>query len=200
MTEFVESRLLDRVSPGSRFGHAYNTRIHTLRNGTERRNPRWSLPLLRGAVLFNNVPPELHKEVIKTHHACMGSLIGFRFKDWSDHRAEAEVIGTGTGSEQTLQLKKTYSFGTVNTERPITKPVQGTVTVFSNGAEVPGAVVDYNTGIVTFTATDGEEITWTGEFDVPVRFESDEIDFAVAGANSAFLILTADVGIVEIRT
>ena len=200
MSGFVEERLLDAVAYGSSFGHAYNTRIHTLRNGVERRNARWSTPLHRGAVLFRNIDEADHSLVLATHHACMGSLIGFRFKDWSDFSAEAEVIGTGTGAEQTLQLKKTYSFGTVDTERPITKPVQGSVTLYSNGAPIPGATVDYSTGLVTFTAVDGEEITWTGEFDVPVRFESDEIDFSADTRSGGGLILTGDVGIVEIRT
>lgn len=200
MSGFVEERLLDAVAYGSTFGHAYNTRIRGLGNGVERRNAKWSTPLHRGAVLYKNLNEEDHALVLSTHHACMGALVGFRFKDWSDFTAKAEVIGTGTGVEQSLQLKKTYAFGTVDTERPITKPVQGTVVVFSDGEAIPGATVDYTTGVVTFTATDGEEITWTGEFDVPVRFESDEIDFAVNTRSAGGLILTGDTGFTEIRT
>ena len=199
MSGFVEERLLEAVAYGSVFGHAYNTRINTLRSGVERRNARWSTPLHRGSVMFNNINEGGHALVLATHHACMGSLIGFRFKDWSDFDATAEVIGTGTGAEQELQLIKTYSFGTVDTIRNITKPVFGTVTVYADEIEI-SSTVDYATGIVTITAADGAEITWSGEFDVPVRFESDEIDFSVNTRSGSGLILTADVGIVEIRT
>lgn len=198
MTTFVEERLLDRVTYGSVFGHSYSTRIKTLKSGVERRNARWSAPLHRGAVLYRNLLPDHHNVVIATHHACQGALTGFRHKDWSDFTATGEVIGTSTGSAQDLQLIKTYTFGAISLARDITKPILGTVTVYGDGSPI-GAAIDYSTGIASINVSAGQEITWDGEFDVPVRFETDDIEFSADSRSGGSLLLTADVGIVEIR-
>ena len=128
--------------------------------------------------------------------ACLGSAIGFLFKDWVDYQATAEVIGTGAGVEQDLQLTKTYTFGGISLVRNIYKPVSGTVQLYENGSPV-GSVIDYETGIATVTATG--TITWTGEFDVPVRFESDRLDYDPVAKRTGGYILTSDVDLIEIR-
>lgn len=77
-----------------------------------------------------------------------------------------------------VQLKKTYTLGSQSTSRPIVKPVNGTVTVYSNGVAKAGTL-DTVTGLFTPTTawTAGHAITWTGEFDVPVTFASDDLIF-----------------------
>lgn len=195
---FNETRLLDRVAYGSQFGQEFNTRVVSLRSGHERRNANWTLPLGRYSVIYQALEPADHLLVKGAHMACMGSLIAFRFKDWSDFTATNQVIGTGTGSSQELQLAKAYDFGPLSLSRTITKPVSGTVVVSVAG--VPTAcVIDYTTGVVTITATASAEITWTGEFDVPVRFESDRLDCDPIAKRSNDFFLTADVGLVEVR-
>lgn len=195
---FNETRLLDDVAYGSHFGHEFSTKITTLRSGSERRQARWTRPLGRYSVVYSALDKEDHKTVRGAHFACMGSLIAFRFKDWTDFEADEELIGEGTGAPHTYQLKKTYAFGPISLERPISKPVPGSVLVFESGQLVASAV-DYSTGSVTLTAPPGSPITWAGEFDVPVRFESDRLDFdPVAPTENGFL-LSADVDLVEVR-
>lgn len=195
---FNESRLLDCVAYGSEFGHRYNTRINELRSGVERRNAEWDLPLGRYSVRYQNVLQENHQEVIAAHHACKGRLIGFRFKDWSDYTAESEVIGFGTGASEQYQLTKTYIFGALSTSKNIYKPVSGTVTIYENGSPI-AASVDFTTGIVTATVTNAAEVTWDGEFDVPVRFDDDDISFSFDNRAGSIPILNSDVDVVEIR-
>jgi uncharacterized protein (TIGR02217 family) len=195
---FTETRLLDCVSYGTQFGSEFNTRITELKSGAERRNAEWDLPLHRYAVQYQALTPELSKAVRDAHMACRGRLIGFRFKDWTDYRAEAEPLGMGTGVEQTLQLIKTYSFGTIDFTRKISKPVAGSVTVFANG--IPSAVaVDYTTGLVTVTASPGDVLTWSGEFDVPVRFDADRLDVEPLARRQDGFILSSDADLTEIR-
>jgi uncharacterized protein (TIGR02217 family) len=195
---FNETRLLDCVSYGSEFGQEFNTRIVTLRSGQERRNINWSMPLGRYNVMYQALSPEDHIKVRAAHMASMGSAIPFRFKDHTDYKAEDEFLTNGTGSAQTVQLIKKYAFGPVELERVIQKPVMGTVTIYENGIEI-GSSVDYATGEVTFTATSLSEVTWSGEFDIPVRFESDRLDVdPLANTKNGFLI-TTDVGLVEVR-
>lgn len=112
-----------------------------------------------------------------------------------------QVIGIGDGSTRTFQLTKTYSSGGVDFVRKITKPVPGTVRIAIGGVELlKGWSVDTTTGIVTidsapylngeyllidfvgdeyfFAKNDppvaGSVITAGFEFDVPVRFDTDE--------------------------
>ncbi len=198
MSAFNEARLLDRVAYGSEFGHRYNTSVRELRSGVERRNAEWQRPLGRYAVRYQNLDTRHHQIVIAAHHACMGRLIGFRFRDWTDFTAEDAVIGYGTGATENYQLCKYYVFGTLSSQRDIVKPVNGTVVVSVAGAPV-AAQVDYSTGVVQLRADDGAEITWRGEFDVPVRFADDEIGFTFDNRAGGTPILNSDVELVEIR-
>lgn len=195
---FNETRLLDCVAYGSEFGQEFSTRIVALRSGAERRNINWSMPLGRYSVLYQALKPEDHILVRGAHMASYGSAIPFRFKDWTDYRANQEVIGEGTGAEQTLQLSKAYPFGPISLQRIIKKPVVGRVVVYADGSPTP-ATADYTTGLVTFTADLDAVITWSGEFDVPVRFESDRLDVDPLARTSSDFLLAADVGLVEVR-
>lgn len=193
---FLEARLLDCVAYGTRGGPTFNTRRVPLNSGIVRRTPRRSRPLYRFNVIYQNLQPEHHMEVIHAFNACYGGAYGFRLKDWSDYQATTEALGVATGSSQQIQLKKTYTFGGQSVVRNIRKPVTGKVTVYANGvAQAP--VIDYTTGIVTLTATNGHVLTWTGEFDVPVYFEDDELSFSNDNRGEDGLFLNADVGLLE---
>lgn len=193
---FNETRLLDCVAYGSQFGHEFNTGIVRLRNGAERRNARWSMPLGRGAVIYTALRPEDHIKVRAAHMASLGSAIPFRFKDWTDYQAEQEPIGEGTGSAETYQLVKRYTFGPVTLERIIHKPVFAAV--YADGEPI-AATVDLTTGEVTTLAPVGAVLTWSGEFDLPVRFESDRLDTEPVARQGSGFMLTCDVDLVEVR-
>lgn len=193
---FNETRLLDCVAYGSEFGNEFSTRIVPLRSGHERRNINWTAPLGRYSVLFQNLKEQDHQLVKAAHMASHGSAIPFRFKDWSDFQAVAQRIGTGTGSAQTLQLVKRYPFGPIELVRQVKKPV--IVQVFEGGEPVT-PVVDMTTGVVTITAAPGAIITWTGEFDVPVRFDSDRLDCQPVARTGGRFILSSDVTLTEVR-
>lgn len=199
---FIETRLLDKVSYGSSFSHFYDTRIKTLRNGREVRNINWPYPKGRYRALYEHLNESDHSVVIHAHRTCYGSAVGFRFKDWTDYKAELEFIGTGTGSAQTLQLVKNYQFGSTTVPRPIKKPVAGTVRLYEldnvDNAEEIVFTMDYTTGLVNFTASSGAPVVWTGEFDVPVRFQSDELETDVDGTGHDGFVLTSDVDLIEV--
>jgi len=93
-----------------------------------------------------------------------------------------------------IQLRKTYLLGGETTIRPIVKPVAGTVTVYANGIAKAGTL-DTTTGLFTPTSPwiNGEVITATFEFDVPVMFASDELIFDYANFNA----LTTDIELLE---
>lgn len=194
---FIEERLLDCVAYGTQGGPTWKTRKVGLRSGILRRNPLRSRPLYRFAVIYRNLQPEDHAGVIAAFNACFGGVHSFRLKDWADFEAvDQQMSALGTGAEQTLQLRKLYTFGNQTVARLIRKPVAGTVIVESNGAPI-AAVIDSTTGMATYTAGSGELVTWSGEFDVPVMFEDDELSFSNDDRSADGLFLTSDVGLVE---
>lgn len=197
---FNEARLLEDVAYGSEFGHRYKTQIKELKSGVEHRKGLWEQPLGIYSVVYQNLLDGHANLVIDAHHACMGSLIGFRLKDYSDFEAINQVIGFGTGAEQTLQLTKTYTFGTVSRIREIYKPISSTVELFGDGSPLPFSLEE-TTGLITFTAPGGAEITWSGEFDVPVRFADDEMSWSYDNfcPGKDEYIVNNNVQLVEIR-
>jgi uncharacterized protein (TIGR02217 family) len=148
--------------------------------------------------------------VIGFFEARSGQLHGFRWKNWSDYKScapsapvadEDQLIGTGDGVQRVFHLQKSYRSGLQTYVRPIRKPVLGTVVVAIEGdAKVEGVefTVDPTTGEVTFTLPPefGARVTAGFEFDVPVRFDTDQIQTSVASFNAGEV---PKVPVVEVR-
>lgn len=200
---FIEERLLECVTYGTSGGPTWRTRKITLQNGVVRRNPLRALPLYRYHVQYRNLRPTDHREVYHAFNACMGGVHSFRLKDWHDFQAAAEVVvDLGTGAAQQVQLTKAYTFGAQTIFRRIRKPLAGVVlehapTLDGSWSVIAGAAVDTATGIATLTTTAGHFIRWTGEFDVPVMFEEDELPFTGEDKGAEGLFLTGDVPLIE---
>ena len=121
-------------------------------------------------------------ELIAFFRARRGRAYGFRFKDWTDYQGLAQSLGVGDGSTKTFQLVKRYPSGGVAESREITKPIAGTVKIYRDGVEATsGWSVDTTTGLVTFgtSPTAGVQVTADFSFDVPVRFDSDQMDVTI---------------------
>jgi uncharacterized protein (TIGR02217 family) len=114
------------------------------------------------------------------YRAHFASLLPFRFRDWSDYIATNEVFGTGAGVVTQFQLTMTYdpaqillgSPGSLLYVRNITLPNASPIIKVAGVTKTAG--VDYNisaSGLVTFTSAPTGSLTWTGTFDVPVRFD-----------------------------
>jgi uncharacterized protein (TIGR02217 family) len=169
---FIESQLLFKVSYGLASEPSFVITRVALFSGIVARNAETSLPLFRFDAPYQSIGEADHAVLYAAFIACKAGLHGFRFKDWADYQLTAEVIGTAAGgADETMQLIKTYTFGSEDTERNIKKPT-GQVSLFEDGAPL-ASTTDTTTGIVTFTSSAGKVITATGEFDVPVMFMND---------------------------
>jgi uncharacterized protein (TIGR02217 family) len=142
-------------------------------------------------------------------------LHGFRFRDQTDYSADSTVglLGTGVGSGvAAYQMYKRYTAASINFDRKILKPVSGTVAVFKNAVSqtivpsAPGAgqcTVNTVTGIVTFggsAPTGGDVITWSGDFDVPVRFDLDAMQARALRTYGGRSLLSWDsIALIELR-
>ena len=188
--DFHEVRFPLDVSLGSRGGPVRRTDIVTLASGREHRNSRWAHSRRRyDAGLGVRTLDALHA-VIAFFEERRGRLHGFRFRDRVDCRSgppsravgpSDQRIGTGDGTTRAFALVKAYGTGTRAYARPIAKPVGGTVRVAVAGIEQAigtGFTCDPATGLVTFSTAPsaGAAVTAGFEFDVPVRFDTDELE------------------------
>lgn len=186
VTDFLETpRFSDDISYGSGGGPGFKTFIFEGHSGIEQRSIAWSRAKGKWDVGYG-IRDKADMDVVRAFfYNVKGKAIGFRFKDWGDYSVTGANIGTGDGAENTFRLTKTYTTGANSYVRRIFKPVDGTLTIYVDGSPVAignGATevdVDYATGILTFGASaippNGDAVTWDGEFDVPVRFDTDQL-------------------------
>jgi uncharacterized protein (TIGR02217 family) len=190
MEEFHEVRFPLDVSLRASGGPTRLTEIVTLASGREHRNARWAHSRRRyDAGLGVRTLDALHA-VLAFFEERRGRLIGFRYHDRVDHRSGPpsaavtpldQPLGTGDGATRTFALAKTY--GSLSPHvRPIVKPVPGTVRVAVDGAETTAFTLDAATGLVTLAEPPpaGAAVTAGFRFDVPVRFDTDDLTIDLA--------------------
>ena len=189
-------------------GPAWNTEIARSASGAEQRNQRWS-----GALHVYDVAQAVRdvadlETLMAFFHERRGRMHGFRFPDPLDNRScgykgtpgpTDQIIGTGNGTATTFQLVKRYGSAHAPYDRIITKPISGSVRVSVNGTEAEtGWSLNAATGVVTFsTAPADAAVVRAGfRFDVPVRFDLDEIRWQARGAH---IFVQTAIPVVEIR-
>lgn len=196
MADFIEKRLLD-ACPAYTFsgGPTFSTRLNTLASGREYRNQSWVNPKHVFGAPFLNIPQETFEAIKAAFYVARGMAVGFRFKDWTDYRATNVVLGVSPAGSTPIQLTKQYDTDGEGYARKITKPIASTVVVRSNGVVKAGTVSEM-TGLFTPSTawTTGQTITWSGEFDVPVRFNTDQLPFTLDNPNA----LNGDVALIEV--
>ena len=90
---------------------------------------------------------------------------------------------TDGGTTSSFQLRKAYGDAGNSFIRDIRKPVTGTVVVYADGFATSDVSVNVTTGIVTLgtalRATAGVVISASCAFDVPVRFDIDQMKVSI---------------------
>jgi uncharacterized protein (TIGR02217 family) len=181
-------------------GPERRTEIVALGSGREERNSRWAHSRRRYDAGYGIKTLEALSSVVAFFEERRGRLHGFRWRDRLDQSSATpgaaatptdQVIGTGNGVQATFQLIKTYGSVYAPYERPVTKPVPGSVRVAVAGVEaVAGIAFTSNsaTGVVTFLPGHipamSAAVTAGFQFDVPVRFDTDylEVDLSAFAA------------------
>jgi len=196
---FLEQRLELGLNYGASYGPRFNTAIATSANGIEQRRAIWSQPLITIQLGDRRVNQTELDYLLAFHASTKGAFAGFRIRDWSDYKSGWQPIGTGNGTLQSWQLIKAYTVAGVTVKRAIAKPIDGTLKVFLDGDEVlTGWTCNYTTGVLS-TELEGA-IAVMFDFDVPVRFEQDKIDFTYeAGTGGRKLFTLAPLTCVELR-
>jgi uncharacterized protein (TIGR02217 family) len=202
MTAFHEILFPLDIALKSAGGPQRRTDVVTLGSGREERNARWAHSRRRYDAGYGIKTHQALSQAIAFFEERRGRLYGFRWRDRLDHSSAApdaaitptdQILGYGTGALAAFALHKTYGGVHAPYQRPIEKPVSGSVRVAVAGVEKTlGVVFTVNTatGIVTFLPGHlpamSAAVTAGYMFDVPVRFDTDylEVDLSAFAAGA----------------
>lgn len=196
---FLDLRFPVDISFGAIGGPGFLTDIVITNSGVESRDQTRSMDL--GAWEVSHVPrfPEMYKRLQSFFRIAAGRANTFRFKDWSDFTVTAsEGVLSPTddaGSPPlTWQLYKRYTFGSITFDRKIVLPISAITVTGGSGVSVA-----YSTGVVTVSS--GTPTSWSGEFDVLARFDTDRMHGQIIERNptDGLLVEWASIPIVEVR-
>lgn len=215
---FHEVRLPIEIERGASGGPGFLTTVSVLRSGKEQRNALWEIDRGRWDIGYGIQTREDALIVRDFFYARMGRLHGFRFRDWTNYQTEGtakapaglSTVDTGEpaeadGTTKTFQLYYTYTdSGAYSYTKKIHKPQAGTIRVYIDGLEVDetdttgGWNLDSTTGIITFQNPPeyNSIIEWTGKFDLPVRFDTDQLEMVVTTKE---LITQPNIPLVELK-
>lgn len=181
---FDDVRLPDDIEQGSKGGPRFKTTVLGLSSGHEKRNMDWARTRAAWQVGYGIMHREDFYFLTEFFYARGGRARGFRFRDWSDYTAENVAIGTGNGVLTDFQLIKKYENSGVTYTRRITRPVAETIELSADGTYPLTPVTHFTVqplGIVRLTAAgltyvNTQELIASFEFDIPVRFQNDELN------------------------
>jgi uncharacterized protein (TIGR02217 family) len=178
---FVEVQLPSDISYGATGGPMFLTDVVATVSGHEQRNSKWSQARARYNVASGVKTETQWQALIAFFRARRGKAVGFRFKDWGDFKAVNQPLLSLGGTQ--YQLVKQYVSGAVVSERIISKPVAGTVKLYRHSIlQASGWSIDTATGIITTSLTG--TLTVDFDFDVPVRFDTDELALSLDSFNA----------------
>lgn len=187
---FIETRFPEDLSYGAVGGPGFKTDVVVVNSGFEQRNAAWEDARCAWDVAHGLKTQVQLDALIAFFRVMKGRANGFRFKDWEDF-----TVGSGEGifrplSGTTFQMVRRYTTAGNNHDRDISKPVSGTIVVTGG----TGVSINYTTGVVTVTS--GTPTAWTGDFDVPVRFDTDQMRVSIEDYNA---YTWGQIPVVEIR-
>lgn len=197
MAAFHEIRFNIDIAYGSTGGPTYKTFILELPSGDESRQGFWSKGRKKWTVskeLLNRVDINA---LDAFYRARKGRLYGFRWRDWNNYRIPVNTPASlPLLTNTTAQLQFVYP-DSINAETQIVrKPVLVADVNNTVGARwyAPDIIVyrgtsstvyassnytiDRTTGVITFGSSQaGQDLWWSGSYDWPVRFDTDEAMF-----------------------
>lgn len=188
---FLETpRFPDNISYGSTGGPGFKTQIFESHSGLEQRTIQWDRAKARYNVSHGVRDKEDVDDLIAFFYNMNGRACGFRFKDHADYQIVDGALGTGDASTTVFNINKVYTTGAQTYTRRIFKIVSDAdaeldFEIKFDGAPIASSAytVNENTGVVTFSSAPGNGvvITLSCEFDVPCRFDTDEMNVSHDG-------------------
>lgn len=179
---FVDKRFPTAMSYGTSGGPQFQTSLFKTASGVEYAQADWDRIRARYSVEFSYVPGKDLEEIENFFHMVRGRALGFRFKDWNDYQIVDQNVLVGDGTSHEFQLFKRYRSGPGYFDRMIKKPVRESIKelYLDDQKLIAGRefFVSSSTGIISFVTPPVAGAVGRipyAEFDVPVRFETDQL-------------------------
>jgi uncharacterized protein (TIGR02217 family) len=208
--QFVDLQVSDRIALGARRITGWSTSLVATVGGFEVTNQNWARARHKFDIGFG-VRTETDFDLVLQHfHTMRGRAKAFPFKDFLDFSATASrgVLQTVT-AYTAYKLAKTYGTGADVYTRPITRPVVSTVKILRTRSATTtditaSCTITGTTGAVAITGGTviaGDVLSWSGEFRVPVRYDTDEMPVVMPGgrAGADLLVQCEPIMLVEVR-
>lgn len=190
---FREKRFPPAISFGAQGGLMWQTVIAENAGGYEYRDGLLVQPRGRWEVAHAARTPDKYEPLQAFFNIMRGRLHGFRFRDWSDYTVDAAESALVTIDGTHAQLAKRYTFDGETFDRKLVKVVSGSFA----GTGGSGLSLDYNTGILTYSSAPS---AFTCQFDVPARFDTDEMRGEIIDRSGAdFIMGWSSIPIIAIR-
>jgi uncharacterized protein (TIGR02217 family) len=148
------------------------------------------------------------RDIVKFFNARRAQGYSFKVRDRLLYTATAEPFGTGGGVSSTNQLIINEGDSANAWNREIYLPESGTVQIRANGnlkVENTDYTLNYNGangGLVTWlTSVSGQTLTWSGQFFVPVRFDTPslpDIEVIVWRSNNTGAVKGPTIPLIEV--
>lgn len=180
------------IGLGADVSPTFSTAVVTTASGHEQRNAAWASGRLR----YDAGPGVRSEADVQTllafFRARRGAAKAFRFRDPLDHSSNRMtgtptpidvLLGTADGTRVRFDLVKLYGTGDDAEVRRITRPLAGSVRIAVDGEEWTSGWQVGPAGHILFALPPaaGARVTVGFLFDVPVRFESDQLDISGHG-------------------
>ncbi len=186
--EFDEIELSRYYSQGAKGGPEFLTSILGSPYGTQQRNITRYDGIHRFEIQFDGKRETVEFPVLLDFFMSgYGAGIGFRFFPFFDNSWKNEQIAVTQAATASYKLIRTYRRGTRSYIRRIVKPV-APIQVTINGTDAATFSpysVDYTKGIIAFqtpaSLPAGGVLRVTGEYCIPVAFDTDKVDISGFG-------------------
>lgn len=173
-------------------------------NGAQKININWSRTMRQYELGTVPALPSQWAAIEGLFEVTEGGAYGFLLPDPKDQSATVDTGRASLVSGTIYQLLKRYtSVGSTRTkDRTITRPVASGFAIYNSGVLITTYTLDTTTGRITIpSAPTAANLTWSGNFYVPVHFQSDMIDWELLRAGQADTRLIAGPSVVldEVR-
>lgn len=176
-----------------------------LGGGGEQRSIFWSDALRYYDANTPNLTLAQYLQIEKHFNARRGRGRSFKLRDRSSYRATTEAFGVGDGSTTVFQLSVASGDSGNAYAREIYLPENGTISIFDNASPVSPTITytGANAGRVTFSPapTTGHVLTWSGDYWIPVRYDTKELDpkLFIWRSDGTGLVEGPSIPLVEVR-
>lgn len=194
---FIDDTIDQCAAYGFTGGPVFRTNIVEMRSWRESRNADVDMARHMYSAPYQNIDQEGWREIRRMFFVCRGRVHCFRLRDPNDDRADQELFGIGDGTTSLFQLSTLSEADGITYSRLVQLPVNPVIYV--DGVEV-AASVDLQSGEVDFGSSVpdvGAALTWSGMFDVKVRFDQDELPFSLDSRRGDGFALNGSVNLIE---